>query len=130
MRGVNVCKAKIVNEDKRRKLIELMNGQFAGKNIKILEVKEESYLGGTNGHWHNYSECMYILKGKCWNYVMENVDTGEKETFNLEEGDIVFRGPRIIHGGMFAKGSLILDIAEDTYLSSDFNDVPKEETCQ
>ena len=128
IRGVKVCKAAIVNEDDRRKLVELMNGQFAGKNIKILEVKEDSFLGGTSGHWHNYSECMYMMKGRCWDYVMENVDTKEKESYNLEEGDIVFRGPRIIHGGWFAKGSIVIDIAEDSYVSGKFNDIPREET--
>ena len=128
MRGVIVKRAAIVNEDERRKLVELMNGQFAGKSIKILEVKEESYLGGTSGHWHNYAECMYMLKGKCWGYKTTNVDTGESDIYNLEEGDIMFRGPRIIHGGMFAKGSVILDIAEGTYISGDYNDTPREET--
>ena len=127
MKGVKICKATVVNEDERRKLVELMNGQFAGKNIKILEVKEDSYLGGTSGHWHQYSECMYIMKGKCWNYKMENIDTGESETYELGEGDIVFRGPRIIHGGMFAHGSIVIDIAEDTYISGEFNDTPREE---
>lgn len=128
IRGVKVCKATIVNSDDRRHLIELMNGQFAGKNIKILEVKEDSFLGGTSGHWHNYSECMYIMKGRCWDYVMENIDTGEKETYDLVEGDIVFRGRGIIHGGWFAKGSIVIDIAEDTYVSGKFNDIPREET--
>ena len=88
MKGVYITKANIVNEDNRRKLIEIMNGQISGKNIKILEVKEESYLGGTSGHWHQYPEVMYIMKGKVWDYVMENIDTGEKETFELEEGDV------------------------------------------
>lgn len=128
MRGVVVRRAKIVNEDERRTLIEIQNGEISGKNIKILEVKEESYLGGTSGHWHNYAECMYVMKGRAWDYVMENVDTGEKQTYILGEGDVVFRGPRIIHGGWFKKGSIVIDIAEDTYISGDYNDVPEEET--
>lgn len=128
MRGVVVTRANVVNEDDRRKLIEIMNGQFAGKNIKILEVKKNSYLGGTKGHWHNYAECMYILKGEVWDYKMTNIDTGESQIYKLNEGDVVFRGPRIIHGGWFEKGSIIIDIAEDTYLSGSYNDVPKEET--
>jgi hypothetical protein len=127
MRGVKVTKATIVNEDDRRKLVELMNGQFAGKNIKILEVKEDSYLGGKSGHFHLYSECMYVMKGKVWDYVMENVITHEKETYNLEEGDIVFRSAMIIHGGMFAKGTIIIDIGEDSYISGEYNDIPREE---
>lgn len=128
MRGVTVKKATAVNEDERRRLVELMNGQFTGKNIKILEVKEESYLGGTSGHWHHFPECMYIMKGKCWDYVMENVHTGEKQTYELGEGDIVFRSPGIIHGGMFAKDSIVIDIAGAAYISGDFNDIPREET--
>jgi hypothetical protein len=128
MKGVKVCKANVVNEDERRKLVELMNGQFDGKNIKILEVKEDSYLGGKSGHWHLYEECMYVMKGKVWDYVMENVFTGEKETFELGEGDIVFRSAGIIHGGMFSKGSIIVDIAGATYLSGDYNDCPRELT--
>jgi len=128
MKGVEVKKAIIVSEDDRRKLIELMNGQFSGKNIKILEVKEDSYLGGESGHWHQYPECMYIMKGRCWDYVMENIDTGEKKTYKLGEGDIVFRTGRIIHGGMFEKGSIVIDIAGETYISGDFNDIPREKT--
>jgi hypothetical protein len=126
MRGVEIKKVNIVNEDDRRKLVELMNGQFSAKNIKILEVKEDSHLGGKSGHWHLYPECMYIMKGKCWNYVMENIDTGEKETYELNEGTIVFRTGRIIHGGMFAKGSIIIDIGGETYISGEFNDSPRE----
>ena len=126
MRGVIIKKSIVVSEDERRRLIEIQNGQINGKNIKILEVKEESYLGGTSGHWHQYPEIMYILKGKCWDYVMENIDTGEKETFEFNEGDIVFRSPRIIHGGMFEKGSIVLDIAEDTYISGNYNDIPRK----
>jgi len=128
MKGVVVKKANIVNEDERRKLIEIMNGQFEGKNIKILEVKEESYLGGKTGHWHLYPEAMFVMKGKVWDYIMENIFTGEKESFNLEEGDVVFRTAGIIHGGMFSKGSIIIDIAGATYINGEFNDIPRENT--
>ena len=132
MKGIHVKKAQIVNEDSRRRLLEIMNGQMNGKNIKILEVKEEGpewqYLGGTSGHWHQYPECMFIYKGECKDYIMENVDTGEKETFNLGPGDTVFRTGRIIHGGMFKRGSIVIDIAEETYISDEFNDIPREVT--
>ena len=128
MKGVTIKRAEVVNEDKRRKLIEIVNGQIAGRNIKILEVKEESYLGGTSGHWHQYPEVMYIMKGRCWDYVMENIDTKEKETFEFNEGDVVYRTGRIIHGGMFSKGSIVLDISQESYISGEFNDVPREVT--
>ena len=97
-----------------------MTIELSIKNMKILQVKEDSYLGG---HWHQYGEIMYILKGRAWDYKMTNLDTGESEIFNLEEGDVVFRTGRIVHGGMFAKDSLVVDGACESYISADFNDV-------
>ncbi len=123
MKGIEVRKAKIVSEDKRRKLIEIQNGQINVKNLKILELKEDSYLGG---HAHQYCEVMYIMKGRCWDYKMKNIDTGEEENFELNEGDIVFRTGRIIHGGMFAKGSIVIDGASESYISADFNDIQED----
>ncbi len=119
MKGVYITTAKIVDEDNRRKLVEVQNGQLNIKNLKFLQVKKKSYLGG---HWHTYPEVMYILKGKA-DYTMKNIDTGEEETFQLEEGDVVFRTGRIVHGGTFTKESIILDGATETYVSQDFNDI-------
>ena len=124
MKGIKIIKAKVVNEDARRKLIEIQNGQIGIRNLKILEVKEDSYLGG---HWHQYSEVMYIMKGKVRDYKMTNIDTNESEVFNLEEGDIVFRTGRIIHGGIFKAGTIIIDGGEETYQSADYNDVQAKE---
>jgi hypothetical protein len=123
MKGIVVKKAKVVNEDERRKLIEIQNGQVDVKNLKILEVKEDSYLGG---HWHMYPEVMYVLSGKVWDYKMKNMDTGEEETFKLEAGDIVFRTARIMHGGWFGKGTKIIDGGGETYISADFNDIQED----
>ena len=123
MNGVKICKANIVNEDDRRKLIEIQNGQVNIKNLKILECKEDSFLGG---HWHQYPECMYVMKGRVWDYKMKNIDTGEKETFELGPGDIVFRTGRIIHGGMFSKDCIIIDGGGEMYISADFNDIQED----
>lgn len=125
MRGVHIKKAELVHEDSRRKLIEFMNGEMNIRNLKIIEVKEDSFLGGTDGHWHSYGEVMVMLKGECTDYVMENLDTGEKESFNLKEGDIVFRTGRIIHGGDFKKGSIVLDGSSETFVSDEFNNIPR-----
>jgi len=123
MKGIHIIKAKIVNEDNRRKIVELMNGQLNIKNIKIMIVKEDSYLGG---HWHTYSEVMHMFKGSVKDYKMKNIDTGEEETFQLEEGDTVFRTGRIIHGGIFTKGSIVIDGAVESYISGDFNDIQEK----
>lgn len=125
MKGVHVRKIKQVHEDERRKIMEIMNGELAVKNLKILEVKEDCYLGGKEGHWHQYPEVMYIMKGSVKDYVMTNIDTNESESFDLEEGDIVFRTGRIIHGGKFSKGSIVVDGSCEFYISADFNDIPR-----
>ena len=69
---------------------------------------------------------MYVLKGKIWDYKMKNLETNEEEVFNLEEGDIVFRTARIVHGGWFGKGSIIIDLGGATYISGDYNDIQHE----
>ena len=122
MKGVEIRKALIVNSDERRDIIEILNGQFAIKNMKVLKVKKGEQLLGN--HWHPEScEVMYIFKGGCSKYVMENIDTGEKETFKFIEGDVIFRTARIAHGGIFDEDSIIIDGSSETYISADFNDI-------
>lgn len=123
MKGVEIRKITLVHEDERRGIWEIMNGELSIKNMKILKVTEDSYLGG---HWHTYSEVMHMLKGSAKDYKMRNIDTGEEETFQLEEGDTVFRTGRIVHGGTFTKGSIVIDGACESYISQDFNDIQEE----
>lgn len=123
MKGVTIVKAKIVSDDKRRTIYEIMNGQLNIKNMKILKVKKGKQLLGN--HWHPYSEVMYILKGSA-KYRMKNLDTGEIEDYDLKEGDVVFRTGRIVHAGIFTEDSIIVDGAENTYISQDFNDIMEE----
>ena len=125
--GVFVTKLTLVHEDKRRTIQELFNG-FEVRNLKILTVKEDSYLGDKTGHWHNYNEMMFIMEGEVKNYLMENIATGEREMYNFKAGDIVFRGPGIIHGGMFKAGTVVIDGSAEVFLSGDFNNIPREET--
>ena len=121
MKGVFIKKAQIVNEDNRRKIVEIMNGQLAVKNMKILIVKKGEQLLGN--HWHPEAcEVMYMLKGNA-RYRMKNIDTNEQEDFNLVEGDVVFRTSRIVHGGYFEEDSIIIDGSSETYIDKDFNDI-------
>jgi len=118
MKGVHIKKIECVNEDDRRGIWEIMNGELSIKNMKILKVKEDSYLGG---HYHTYGEVMHIMEGGSPDYKMWNLDTGETETYNLVAGDTVFRTGRIVHGGRFLKGSIVIDGACECYVSTDFN---------
>ena len=123
MKGVVIKKAKIVSDDERRTITEIMNGQMSVKNLKILHVKKGQQLLGN--HFHTYGEVMYMLKGSA-GYRMKNIDTGEKEDFRLEEGDVVFRTGRIVHAGWFDEDSIIVDAACESYINADFNDIFEE----
>jgi len=120
MKGVVVKKAKLVHEDERRGIWEIMNGELTIKNMKILKVKSGTQLLGN--HWHVYPEVMYMIKGKA-KYKMKHVLTGEEEDYDLEEGDVVFRTGFIIHAGYFSEDSVVMDGAAEGYISNDFNDV-------
>ena len=123
MNGVVVRKAKLVSDDNRRSIFEIMNGELSIKNLKVLKVKKETQLLGN--HWHQYSEVMYVLKGSAI-YKMKNIDTNETEEFHLSEGDVVFRTGRIVHAGYFEEDSIIIDAASESYINADFNDVRQE----
>jgi len=120
MKGVQIIKAKMVSDDARRTIFEIFNGQTAIRNLKILVVKNSEEPMGN--HWHPYGEVMFVMKGSA-DYRMKNLDTGEQEDFYLQEGDVVFRTARIVHGGWFEKGSIIIDAACEPYISADFNDI-------
>ena len=120
MKGVYVKKANMVSDDERRTIIEIMNGDMNIKNLKILNVKKGELILGN--HWHPYGEVMYILKGG-GHYIMKNIDTKEQEEFDVQEGDVVYRGPRITRAGYFTEGSILIDGACETYVSPDFNDI-------
>ena len=121
MKGVFLTTAKVVSEDDRRKIIEIQNGQMSVRNMKILIVKKGEALLGNHYHPH-YSELMYMFKGSA-RYRMRNIDTKEVEDYNLVEGDLIFRTSRISHAGFFSEDSIVIDGAEEPYISQDFNDV-------
>jgi len=123
MNEVVVRKAKLVSDDPRRSIFEIMNGEISIKNLKVLKIKKGRLVLGN--HWHTYPEVMFILKG--WgHYHMKNIDTNEEEEFDLKEGDVVFRTGRIVHAGYFEEDSIIIDAASESYISADFNDVRQE----
>lgn len=123
MKGVYITKAKVAHEDERRTILEIMNGQFAIKNLKVLKVKKgEKVLGN---HWHTYPEVMYVLKGSAL-FTMEHKITGEIKNYILKEGDVMFRDALVIHSGTFKDDSIIIEGAAETYVSPEFNDIPEK----
>jgi len=122
MKGVYVKKATEVSNDSRRIITEIMNGEVGIRNLKVLEVKKGEGHQLLGNHWHPYAEVMYVIKGRSF-YRMKNIDTGEIEDFYLVAGDVVYRSSRIVHAGWFDEDSMIIDAAEDAYVSADYNDI-------
>lgn len=118
MKGVKINKIKLVHSDERRDILEMFNGDFDCKQVKILKVKKGNILGN---HWHTYRENRYLLKGKI-KYYMKNVITGETAEFIMNEGEVVITDSHIAHTGEFLEDSIIVEGTEEIYISGKHND--------
>ena len=119
MKGVKVEQVDPVHEDERRSLSAMFNGDFTAKQIKIIKIKVDSELGN---HYHEYHETFYVLKGEA-NYTLINIDTGEKKTLTLKEGQRMTIKPRIAHKAIIKAGTLMIEGTGKEYISAQENDV-------
>ncbi len=98
-----------LNEDGRRKLTAVFNGDFHAHQVKIVEAKKSCVLGG---HSHIYAELFYILKGNCIVKLKYDVLVAD---IPMVEGDRL-----IIQGGVFhtfevSQGTIIIEATSMTY---------------
>ena len=119
MKGVTIKPIKLVHSDHRRDILEMFNGDFDCKQVKILKVKKGQILGN---HYHLYRENRYLLKGKI-QYYLKNVKTNEYEEFIMHEGEVMVTDPYIAHTGEFLEDSIIIEGTEEPYISAEHNDV-------
>ncbi len=113
MNGVEYKKIGIAHEDGRRRLIEVSNGDFISKQIKLIEVKDKSMVLGN--HYHPFGQFFYLLRGKAY-YTFENVDTKERIEYEMNEGDRITIAPRIAHKGLFLENNcMTLEGNEEPY---------------
>lgn len=120
MRGVILKKAFVIAEDERRKIVSILNGQIGVRDIHILFMKkgDNSPLGN---HKHFYPEVMYVMKGKA-HYWLKNKE-GETMECDLEEGDIMFRAPEVVHTCICSEDCILLDGAGEAWIDEDWNHV-------
>lgn len=108
---------KVVHKDTRRTLTEIFNGGFNIRQIKVLEVNNLSERESLGGHFHDYRELFYILRGEA-DYAFRRAHTTDRVDIHLNAGELV----KIPEGTMHyvtnaAKGTLMIGIAEKEYLS-------------
>ncbi|MFW9991912.1 MAG: hypothetical protein ACFFD4_07610 [Candidatus Odinarchaeota archaeon] len=116
---------KPAHEDHRRKLTAIFNGEFTAKQVKIIEVKGQSILGG---HFHDYRELFYILKGGATFY-LENVETKEKSCVIMVEGSLMILPPKVAHRVIMKEGTISIEATEGIYVDAETNDHPWKMEC-
>ncbi len=119
MKGVSHFKIKPVHEDHRRALIEVFNGQFIAKQVKLLKIKEDSVLGN---HYHPYRQFFYLLKGDA-DYTFVNIKTGERLDTKVEEGDMIIIDKNIAHKALQKLGNIMIEGNEEAYTSPEIDDL-------
>jgi len=126
MRGVIIKKAFVIAEDERRKITSILNGQIGVRDIHILEMKkgetEDGYVKlplGNHKHW--YPEVMYVMKGKV-KYWLKNKE-GETMECEMNEGDIMFRAPEVVHTCICTEDCILIDGASECWIDEDWNHV-------
>jgi len=116
--NVKVDTISIAHEDARRRLIAVFNGTFVAKQIKIIEVKEDSILGN---HYHPYEELFYILKGEA-HFTLVDIKTGEKKEITLVPSNRMVIGKEIAHKVRMLKDTITIEATEMSYKSPEEND--------
>lgn len=122
MRGVVIRKANIITEDDRRKIISVLNGEIGVRDIHILFMKKDEQILGQ--HKHFYPEVMYVIKGTA-HYWLKNKEEETMEC-DLEEGDIMFRAPEVVHTCKCSSDCILLDGASESWIEEDWNHVREE----
>jgi len=125
------CKL-FVHEDERRKLTEVFNAMpgdiladFAGRQLKILEVKEDEAVLGN--HYHPYRELFFLARGEAA-ILLEGADrrtgrgTGETDVHDLREGDRILFPSYVAHRVTMNRGSILIGLTEQPYLGSGKSD--------
>ena len=118
MKGVEIYPIKLAHSDERRDILEMFNGNFDCKQVKILKVRKGQILGN---HYHKYREIRYLLKGKIKYYLM-NIKNGQQVNTTMNEGEVMITDPYVAHTGEFLEDSLIIEGTEAIYVSGKVND--------
>ena len=115
------------HEDARRTITTVLNGDlgdFVGRQVKVLEMKQTGLLGGPNGHFHSdYAELWYVLRGRAI-FEFDDLDETDTYKFDMIKGDRVLVPPRVAHRVLAYENCTLIGVTERIYDSSVVNDHP------
>jgi len=123
VRGIHITKAKVISSDERRDIISITNGVINIQDIHVCIMKKGDQILGN--HHHSYSEVCYCFKGSCY-YWLHNTLTGEKMEVEFKEGDVMYRAPYVTHTCKCSEDCILIDGAEKSWLSEDWNHTREE----
>ncbi len=119
MKGVKIVKIEPVHEDERRALIEVFNGEFVAKQLKVLHIKSDAVLGN---HYHPYRQFFYMMKGGA-DYAFVNIKNGDREDVKVREGDFIIIDKEIAHRALQKGGNIMVEGNEEKYTSPEIDDL-------
>ncbi len=122
MKGVYHAKIVPIHEDNRRALIEIFNGEFIAKQVKILHIKSDAVLGN---HYHPYRQFFYMLRGNA-DYTFVNIKNNEREEIKVREGDFIIIDKEIAHRALQKAGNIMIEGNEEKYTSPEVDDLKFE----
>jgi mannose-6-phosphate isomerase-like protein (cupin superfamily) len=99
------------HEDERRILTSIFNGDFVGKQAKVLEIKKASTLGN---HYHLFRELFFVLKGG-GTYTFESVESGLQHVISVKPGDRLIIAPKVAHKGELKAGTIMIEATEEVF---------------
>jgi len=111
MKKTKVTKIKVAHADARRDILEMFNGEFIAKQIKIIKVRKGNVLGN---HYHPYRENCFVLSGKI-KFYFEGVKTKEKGSVIMKEGDIIMMDDYYAHAVESLEDSILIEGTEEVY---------------
>lgn len=114
MKGVQLERIGTAQDDKRRKLAVIFDGDFLAKRLKTITAKQDAVLGN---HYHLYREFFFCITGEA-HYTFQNIETGEKENIILGSGEKVTIEPKIAHAVLVKKGTVGIEGADESYSSA------------
>jgi len=106
-----VTKIKVAHSDARRDILEMFNGDFIAKQIKILKIRKGNILGN---HYHPYRENCYVLEGKI-KFYFEGIKTKEKGSFVMKGGDMILMNDYYAHTIESLENSILIEGTEEVY---------------
>ena len=109
------------HENHSRTLFTAFNGDlgdFVAKQVKFAVMKEKAILGG---HFHDYDELFYLLKGNGI-FTLKDIKNDFMEEYEMKKGSRIYIPKGIPHEAELEEDSILVGCTAEPYISPEHND--------